>query len=247
MVTSNATTVLKVYSEDSDCSYLPERVATLDHMLLLRVDAVTLEQMLERGWRRFGPDYFRPACSGCRACVPTRLPVARFLPNKSQKRASKHGFTVRVAQPVVDETRLALYRKWHADREGARGWYESAMTERAYAATFSFPHPAGRELAFYDADKLIGVSIFDETPNALSAAYFYYDPAYQRHSLGTANVLELIAYAARTARAHLYLGFHVKDCPSLAYKGNFNPREILVGAPAPEEIPNWISSENSAC
>jgi leucyl-tRNA---protein transferase len=239
--------VLKVYSDDSECSYLEGRIATQDHMLLVDVDGEEYQRLLERGWRRFGPDYFRPACSSCQACVPTRLPVARFAPNKSQRRASKHGFRLEVARPVVDETRLALYHAWHADREGSRGWSETGMTARAYAATFSFPHPSVRELAFFDGHKLIGVSIFDETPDAVSAVYFYYDPAYQKHSLGTANVLELIAYAARTLRSNVYLGFHVKDCPSLAYKGNFNPREILLGAPSVDEAPNWISLANSAC
>lgn len=151
--------------------------------------------------------------------------------------------------PHADQARLALYAKWHTSREAARGWGETEMTERAYRSTFAFPHPAARELAFYDEDRLVGVSIFDETPRALSAVYFFYDPEYARYSLGTANVLALIAHAQQTQRQHLYLGFHVKDCPSLAYKGNFNPREVLVNVPSPDEAPRWISTgdSESAC
>ena len=82
--------VLEVLREEPrECSYLADKTATLDHRILVDVTAVELETMLERGWRRFGPDYFRPACGGCTSCIPTRVPTATFCPSKSQQRARK--------------------------------------------------------------------------------------------------------------------------------------------------------------
>jgi leucyl-tRNA---protein transferase len=232
---------LKTFEDTSPCSYLEGREATLEHQVALEVTPEELDLLFERGWRRFGPDYFRPRCAACSACVPTRLPVDLFLPNKSQRRAAKHSYRSEFAVPTVDEARLSLYRKWHETREEARGWNPSGMSERAYASTFSFPHPSARELSFWDGDTLIGVSIFDETPSALSAAYFYYDPDYQKQSLGTANVMALLAYAQKTGKKHVYLGFHVAACASLAYKGRFNPREILLGKPSFDAAPVWAA------
>jgi leucyl-tRNA---protein transferase len=233
--------ILQTFENTNPCSYLQGREATLEHHVALEVTPEELEVLFGRGWRRFGPDYFRPQCASCNACVPTRLPVARFLPSKSQRRAAKHAFRLEVATPTVNEARLTLYNKWHETREEARGWSASGMSERSYASTFSFPHPSARELSFWDGDLLIGVSIFDETPSALSAAYFYYDPDYRQHSLGTANVMALIAHAQKTEKEHVYLGFHVAACASLAYKGRFNPREILLEKNRDLEA-SWVPS-----
>ena len=43
------------------CSYLDGQVASLEHRIMLDVSPAELEALLDRGWRRFGVDYFRPA------------------------------------------------------------------------------------------------------------------------------------------------------------------------------------------
>jgi arginine-tRNA-protein transferase len=85
-------------------------------------------------------------------------------------------------------------------------------------------------MALYDDDaggRLVGVSLFDATPRALSAAFFYYDPDYARASPGTANVLSLVDLARGQGKRHLYLGYCVAGCASLRYKAAFVPHEIL--------------------
>ena len=42
------------------CSYLAAESASLETRLMVDVEPAELEAMLERGWRRFGPSYFRP-------------------------------------------------------------------------------------------------------------------------------------------------------------------------------------------
>ncbi|HXX67522.1 MAG TPA: GNAT family N-acetyltransferase [Polyangiaceae bacterium] len=230
------------------CAYLPDRRASLEVCLMLDVTVGEMESLLERGWRRFGPIYFRPACTSCTECVSLRVDVAQFTPTKSQRRAARACAPLRrvVGDPQVDDTRLALYGRWHAAKERARGWAPNPQSHERYALELAYAHPCAREAAYYDDaahGRLVGVGLFDATPRAYSAAFFFYDPEYSRLSLGTANVLALLADAHATGRRHLYLGYRVEDCPSLDYKSAFRPHELLVELRGPLGVrPEWRPS-----
>src|SRR5687768_11925171 len=111
------------------CDYLAFAQASLEYRLMKDVSPDELEQMLARGWRRLGPFYFRPACAGCFECVSLRIPVGRFAPRESQKRARRRARRMRMTfdRPRVDRARLALYERWHAAREQRRGWDPSPL------------------------------------------------------------------------------------------------------------------------
>jgi arginine-tRNA-protein transferase len=227
-----------------ECTYLADRLAALEIRLELEVEAEELESRLAHGWRRFGPTYFRPACADCDECLTLRIPVATFVPSKSQRRARKNAaHLVRsVRRPVVDNERLALYAKWHAQREEVRGWEESSLDAERYRMDFAFPHPCAREVTFRDptaGNRLVGVGIVDDTGVSLSAVYFYWDPELAPASLGTANVVTLIDEARARNVAYVYLGYLVEGCDSLKYKGRFGPHEILDGRPARDIVPTW--------
>jgi arginine-tRNA-protein transferase len=66
----------------------------------------------------------------------------------------------------------------------------------------------------------------DAVPKGLSAIYFFYDPEERRRALGTYNVLRLIEECRARGLPHLYLGYFVEGCASLAYKARFAPNEI---------------------
>jgi arginine-tRNA-protein transferase len=232
------------------CAYLAGERASLEVRVMLDVSAAETGAMLERGWRRFGPIYFRPACASCAECVSLRVVVARFAPSKSQRRAVRAGARLRrvVGPPRVDAARLELYARWHAGRERARGWAPNAQDDERYGLEFAFEHPAAREAAFYDDEaegapgRLVGVGLFDETPTALSAAFFFHDPApeYARMSLGTLNVMTLVEDARARGLRHVYLGYRVSGCPSLRYKSSFRPHEVLGNRPMSlDDAPVW--------
>lgn len=211
---------------------------------MLDVSPAELEALLERGWRHFGPMYFRPKCASCNECLTLRIDVAKFAARKSQRRAAKNAAKLRrvVGPPIVDEERLTLYRKWHSQREARRGWEPSEVDPERYALDFAFPAPFAREAAFRDpedGDRLVGLGLFDETPNALSAVYFYWDPDRAPSSLGVANVVTLVEEARAKNMAHVYLGYRVMGCASLAYKTSYRPHELLEGRPAFTEKPVW--------
>ncbi len=227
------------------CSYLSDREAQLEIRVMDDVTSQELDVLLSCGWRRFGPVYFRPKCIGCGDCVTLRVDAAAFRPSKSQRRAVKNAARLHraVGIPIVDDERLALYHLWHAQREQARGWEPSDLDPERYAVDFAFPHPAAREVAFRDPEdgnRLVGLGIFDETPRALSAVYFFWDPERAPASLGVANVVTLVADAKAKQLPHVYLGYRVLGCASLVYKSKFAPHELLVGRPEFGEEAVWL-------
>jgi len=140
----------------------------------------------------------------------------------------------------VNDERLALYHRWHASRERDRGWTPALLDEREYVLSFALPHPAVREVAYFDQEnRLVGVGICDETPHAWSAVYFYYDPGWAARSLGVANVIAQAELARARGLAHLYLGYRVDACPSMAYKARFRPQERLMEWPGRDDAPRW--------
>lgn len=225
------------------CPYLADREAQLEIRVQIDVTPHELDTMLARGWRRFGPVYFRPACASCNECVTLRVLTTEFAASKSQRRAARNARRLRriVGTPKIDEERLALYRKWHAQREHERGWEESPIDAQRYGFDFAFPHPSVREVAFRDPadNRLVGLGICDETPTALSAVYFFWDPEHASSSLGVGHVVTLIEDARERGIPYVYLGYRVLDCPSLVYKSKYGPHELLESRPDDGEKPRW--------
>jgi leucyl-tRNA---protein transferase len=214
-------------SAANDCGYLPGRVSQLQCEVVRELAPGEYMERLRSGWRRFGHTLFRTACPACQRCQSLRVPVAAFRANRSQRRAWQANYgqiaTV-VAAPSVSPAKRELYRKFHRYQHEAKGW--PIHVEDDVESFVDNPF-ATEEWCYYLRDRLIAVGYVDRLPEGLSAIYFYYDPDERDRSLGTFNVLSIIA-AAREARApHVYLGYYVEGCRSLEYKGRFRPNEVL--------------------
>jgi len=234
-------------SETYACSYLPSEQARLWSRVMVEVSSQELDTLLEQGVRRFGPHYFRPVCAACDACVSLRLPVESHSPSRSEKRVLKkaRGVRVEVSSPTPHPSRLALYRKWHANREQERGWKDNDLSTESYAQQFCFPHPAAREFAYFEGDHLFAVAITDETPTAYSLVYCFYDPDRADLSPGKLNVLFSLQLARARRKKWVYLGYVVEGCRSLEYKAGFSPHELLVGRPSDSDTPRWAAIARS--
>jgi arginine-tRNA-protein transferase len=186
---------------------------------------------MREGWRRFGHTMFRPQCPACTACRSLRVVVERFRPDRSQRRARKANESdveLRIGEPRVTRSRLALYDRYHAFQSDLKGWPQHpAKDPDSYRESFVFnPFPV-EEWDYYLGGALVGVGYVDVLPEGLSAIYFYYDPDLRQRSLGTWNVLRVIEEAGRRGLPHVYLGYHVAGCRSLEYKARFVPNETL--------------------
>lgn len=232
---------LHLSAHEEQCNYLEGLTATTEYRVMTRVTPEEQEALLERGWRRFGAQYFRPVCGACQECVSLRIPVATFETSKSQRRAWKKcgHLRVTVRTPFADDERLALYHAWHREREGSRGWAASPMDLEEYARVFCMTHEGAREFDYYDGERLVAVGFVDETPHALSSIYFFYHPDASALSLGVASVLFEVEWARAHGLAHVYLGYRIAGCPSTAYKSQYTPHELLVGRPELDQPPIW--------
>src|SRR5262245_47641088 len=191
-------------------------------------------KLLKSGWRRIGPVVFTPQCPSCRQCLSLRGPVAAFRPSRRQRRIRKSNardVVVRIASPSVTPERLELYRAFHAHGHQMKGWPDRS-DEREGALGLSLllsnPFPT-EEWSYWIGDRLLGIGYVDVLQEGLSAIYFFHDPREHKRSLGTLNILHLIAAAAERRLSHVYLGYYVKGCRSLEYKARFKPNEVFTG------------------
>jgi arginyl-tRNA--protein-N-Asp/Glu arginylyltransferase len=217
-----------------DCPYLPDRGATLQAFATRRLDPDVYHDFMDAGFRRSGRMVYRPACDGCRLCVPIRVPVGRFRPDKGQRRCERRNadLSVSVGEPVPTDEKFDLYRRyltqWHetpsdggaaaVDGEARASFEAFLYVSPVDTVEFTYRDPGGR---------LLAVGIADVSSRSFSSVYFYFDPAHRHRGLGTFGALHEIAWAARAAIPHYYLGYWVTGCRKMMYKKNFRPFELL--------------------
>ncbi|QDV33790.1 GNAT family N-acetyltransferase [Tautonia plasticadhaerens] len=214
------------------CAYLREQLSRMEYEVVLSMDPEEYLDRLRDGWRRFGRTLFRPRCRACSACLPMRVVVPSFRPDRSMKRLRARnldavGLTIRGAAGLPDPEVLDLYDRYHREQARRRGWPEHEPDAPDEFRDSFLDNPIPTEEWRYRLDgRLIGVGYADVLPGASSAIYFFYDHDALDRSPGTWNILCMIERAAAQAREHVYLGYLVEGCRSLSYKGRFSPNEV---------------------
>jgi arginine-tRNA-protein transferase len=214
------------------CSYLPGRTAvTLFVDPEAGMDPGRYSALAELGFRRSGNHVYRPHCPQCRACVPARIPVADFRPNRSQRRArdyfSRQGIelSTRSLAPGFEAEHFALYRRYIAARHPGGGM-DNPHPE-SYL-DFLTSHWAQTEFVeFRAADRLLAVAVVDRLRDGLSSVYTFFDPDHPA-SLGRIVLLWQVAEARRRGLSWLYLGFWIDGCKKMQYKQEYRPIELLL-------------------
>lgn len=211
------------------CSYLSGEIASsafVDPAAAL--DPASYGALLELGFRRSGRHVYRPHCPACQACVAARIPVARFQPRRSQRRAAGANRDLRVARVPARLTadQFALFQRYtarrHVDGEMAD------MTARQCEHFLSADWCATEFLEFRLEDRLVCLAVTDRVPHALSALYTFFDPALHGRSLGVYAILQQLALARTDGLDHLYLGYWIGAAPKMRYKADYRPLELLL-------------------
>lgn len=210
------------------CSYLPGRVArsqvsTPTHL----IDADTYSELVKIGFRRSGVFTYRPWCDNCRECIPVRIPVERFQPNRSQRRAlAQHEHLVARERALgFAEEHYALYLSYQQARHWGGGMDKDSREQ--YAHFLLQTHVDSRLIEFRENDRLRMISIVDLLSDGLSSVYTFYDPDLPGTSFGTYAILWQIAQCQHLGLAHLYLGYWIHNSRKMGYKSQFKPLETL--------------------
>jgi len=215
----------------SQCGYLPSETWQLKYALVRELTADKYWHLINSGWRRFGHVLFRPACPACTACQPIRVLTQEYQPNRSQRRlikANESTVELKIGAPNLNDEKLTLYMRHHHDHSESKGWPRPSMIGGVehISSIIDGPFPV-EEWCYYIDGKLVSVAYMDALKDGLSGIYFFYDPDYKDKQLGTWILITMITVCAQRGLPYAYLGYFVKGCRSMEYKGHYKPSEIL--------------------
>lgn len=219
----------KRYTEQYPCPYFKDgREASVEYIVADSFSREAFHRFLLKGYRRLGRILYRNICSGCSACKPLRIEVEQFRPGKSDRRTLRENedITVQIAsRPSVSPEKIALYERYVRRKHGE----PAIIPESGMAVVCSMHHGYDHiiEMNYFHGDILMGVGIIDEGEDCLSSNYFYYDTAYLKRRPGIFSILQEILLARNMGKRYHYLGFYIANNPSMAYKKDFHPNQIL--------------------
>jgi arginine-tRNA-protein transferase len=237
------------------CPYVPGRTERKVVTEISGPEAEGLHDRLSRaGFRRSHNIAYAPVCPACRACIPIRIPVATFQPDRTLRRVAKANAQVEgfEAPARASAEQFQLFQRYQQARHGDGDM--ATMSFYDYRAMIEDTPIETMLVEFREPDdRLLGACLTDRLADGLSAVYSYFAPGLERRSLGTFAILWLIERARSLGLPYVYLGYWVPDSRKMAYKARFRPSEILSGghwrilteadlAPAPAAEPSLQSS-----
>lgn len=223
------TAVPLLISTPHPCSYLEDQYAQSAFVEpSFGVNSAIYSQLIVHGFRRSGDDVYRPYCAQCSQCIPVRLPVAQFEPNRSQKRClQKNRQTTVIIKPAAfEQSHYDLYLRYQNHRHAEGNMVNTSPDE--YMSFLGSSWCNSQFIEFFCANELAAVAIVDRLDNALSAVYTFFEPKFSDYSPGVYAVLWQIHYAQKQDLEWLYLGFWIADCQKMNYKNQYHPIQGLI-------------------
>lgn len=209
------------------CSYLEKQIAaTLLADPQTVINTTLYSDLINYGFRRSGERVYRPRCEKCQACIPVRVPVADFQPNRIQRRIWRRNQDIEVQRvaPLRSSEHFELYQNYLAQRH-AGGGMDSPDPDN-YLEFLASPHIDTDFYEFRLHGQLLAVAVADHLQQGLSAVYTFFDPRHTQRSLGVYAVLWQIEHARQLGLPWLYLGYWIKESPKMNYKEQYQPLEM---------------------
>ncbi|MFN3614593.1 MAG: arginyltransferase [Rubrimonas sp.] len=215
------------------CPYLPGRDERKVFTTLRGRDAAAMNDALSlRGFRRSQSVAYRPSCPSCALCLSTRIPVADFRPNRSQRRVMRRNadLTRRICAPWATEEQYGLFRRYLDARHGDGGMAEMDAAE--FAAMIEETPVRSRVVEYHEGDgrgaTIRAACLTDVTSDGVSMVYSFFDPDCEARSLGAYMIMDHVEIARAAGLPYVYLGYWVPGSPKMNYKAAFRPFEIHV-------------------
>ena len=211
------------------CSYFPERlaraqVAAPDYL----INSHAYDQLIQAGFRRSGAFTYRPSCDHCHACIPARILVNEFIPNRSQRRTWKHHQHLTATSHALyfSPDHFSLYQRYQQKRHSTGGMENDSHAQ--YQDFLLQSNVNSRLIEFHENEQLDMISIIDKLSDGLSSVYTFFNPDITNASFGTYSILWQIEQCRKFDLPYVYLGYWIKENRKMRYKANFQPLEVLI-------------------
>lgn len=212
------------------CSYLPSQQEQLVFLLPEQpLDASLYQQLLQLNFRRSAEQVYTPHCPSCQACQSVRIAPEHFVPSASQRRllnkASRLGWRYQLDNDTAGDY-YPLFADYIRHKHADGSMFPPAPEQLEGMLNCSWL--AVRLLKQFYQGELVAVTIVDETTDALSAVYTFYQPAVSQFSPGILAILFLLQAAMQRQKKWLYLGYQIDACQKMAYKAAFLPQQRFI-------------------
>ncbi|KAF7301376.1 Arginyl-tRNA--protein transferase 1 [Mycena indigotica] len=162
---------------------------------------------------------------------------------ENDSQSSDHKFEVILEPASYSDDKFKLFCKYqeiiHHDPKNTPSSFRRFLVETPLrpspipyttTQTSHLPEKYGSYHQLYKCDGvLIAVAVLDILPGCVSSVYFFYDPDWDKHSLGKLSALREAALAAEIHAAgapeqpYLYMGYYVHSCVKMRYKADYLP------------------------
>jgi leucyl-tRNA---protein transferase len=179
-----------------------------------------IDLFLENGWFRMGRTIFTTnflKFNGVyHSAIWLRIDLLAFSPTKTQLKLQKLNakFRVEFRPLVLNETHERLFSR-----------YKMGITFDASSSLQDLLFHDGlvdvyytQEVCVYDGEKLIAAGFFDTGEKTLMGITCFYDPDYQKYSLGKYLMFLKMQYARTQDMTHFYPGYFSPNYPVFDYK-----------------------------
>ncbi len=212
-----------------DCNYLEnQKAVTLFADPNFPKNKHLYSALTSIGFRRSGGHLYQPNCETCTACISVRLDVNQFVANKTQKRNWKKNQDLKIQSLPAEfkQDHYLLYQKYMNLRHSGGGM--EAHTPETYMEFLKSSWSETEFIEFTLDGKLICVAVVDTLDNALSAVYTFFEPEYEKRSLGRFAILFQIELAKQRNLQWLYLGYWIQECRKMRYKSEYQPMQYFI-------------------
>ena len=179
-----------------------------------------LDLYLAHGWFRQGQNIFTTNFLKSKgltySAIWLRIDLRAFSPTKTHQKLQKLNakFRVEIRPFILTETHESLFSQYKSgvSFEAALSLQELLLSEANYNVFDTY------ELSLYDQDKLIATGIFDVGESSLMGITCFYNPHYQKFSLGKYLMFLKMDFAKNRGMDYFYPGYFSPNNPVFDYK-----------------------------